>query len=96
MTQTPPDAAPDPSEGPKIPHSIDESHNGASPFSFFDQPEPVTAADMEFNGYIKKRNFLKLAGVHFQSLDPKERGYLVLAELPHTHVQDVLLRARRR
>ncbi|HEX4180360.1 MAG TPA: hypothetical protein VHY32_06185 [Caulobacteraceae bacterium] len=92
----PPDAAPDSQDGPKIPHSIDESHNGASPFSFFDQPEPVTAADMEFNGYIKKKNFLKLAGVHFDSLDHKERGYLVLAELPKTHVQVVLEHARRR
>ena len=96
MGALPPDAGPDPSEGPKIPHSIDESRNGASPFSFFDQPEPVTAADMEFNGYIKKKNFLKLAGVHFQSLDPKERGYLVLAELPQTHVQHVLQHAHRR
>lgn len=81
---------------PKVPHSIDESHNGASPFSFFDQPEPVTAADMEFDGYIKKKNFLRLAGVHFQSLDPKDLGYLTLASLPKTHVQDVLEKAKRR
>jgi hypothetical protein len=91
----PPDAVPDPADK-RIPHSIDESHNGASPFSFFDQPEPVAAADLDFNGLIKKKNFLRLASVHFQTLDRKGQGYLLLAELPHTHVQDVLARAHRR
>lgn len=95
MGALPPDAAPD-SSGPKVPHSIDESRNGASPFSFFDQPEPVTAADLEFTGYIKKKNFLRLAGVHFQTLDRKELGYLTLDGLPRTHVQTVLERADRR
>ena len=90
------DALPDPGDARKIPHSLDESRNGASPFSFFDQPEPVTAADLDFNGYVKKANFLKLAGVHFKTLDPKEQGYLTLDALPKTHVQEVLERARRR
>jgi hypothetical protein len=94
MGALPPDAAPDPT-GPKVPHSIDESHNGASPFSFFDQPEPVTAADLEFNGFIKKKNFLRLAGVHFTTLDRKELGYLTLEGLPKTHVQQVLERDAR-
>jgi hypothetical protein len=80
---------------PRIPHSIDESRNGASPFSFFDQPEPVTAADLDFTGYITKKNFLRLADVHFQSLDRKELGYLTLDGLPKTHVQQLLERGRR-
>lgn len=92
----PPGAERDPSEGPKVPHSIDESRNGASPFSFFDQPEPVTAADLDFNGMIRKKNFLRLAGVHFQTLDHKDEGFLTLADLPKTHVQTVLERAKRR
>jgi hypothetical protein len=92
MGALPPDAAPDPNDTRKIPHSLDESRNGASPFSFFDQPEPVTAADLDFNGIIRKKNFLKLAGVHFQTLDRKDQGYLTLAGLPRTHVQDVLER----
>jgi hypothetical protein len=96
MGALPPDAAPQPDDAAKVPHSIDESHNGASPFSFFDQPEPVTAADLDFNGYIKKKNFLRLAGVHFQSLDRKEQGFLTLADLPKTHVQIVLERVRRK
>ncbi|HEX4181917.1 MAG TPA: hypothetical protein VHY34_01515 [Caulobacteraceae bacterium] len=92
MGALPPDAAPDPNDTRKIPHSLDESRNGASPFSFFDQPEPVTAADLDFNGIIRKKNFLKLAGVHFQTLDHKDQGYLTLAALPRTHVQEVLER----
>jgi hypothetical protein len=91
----PPGASRDPT-GPKIPHSIDESRNGASPFSFFDQPEPVTAADLEFTGYIRKKNFLRLAGVHFQTLDHAEQGYLTLAGLPKTHVQVLLERTVKR
>jgi len=90
----PPDAA-EPSEH-KIPHSIDESRNGASPFSFFDQPEPVTAADLDFTGFIRKKNFLRLADVHFKSLDHKELGYLTLASLPKTHVQELQERAHGR
>jgi hypothetical protein len=95
MGVLPPGAAPDPS-GPKIPHSIDESRNGASPFSFFDQPEPVTAADLDFTGYIKKKNFLRLAGVHFKTLDSKDLGYLTLDGLPKTHVQDLQEHAHKR
>ena len=89
MGALPPGAATEPGEK-RVPHSIDESRNGASPFSFFDQPEPVTAADLDFTGYIKKKNFLRLAGVHFQSLDRKELGYLTLDGLPKTRVQEIL------
>jgi hypothetical protein len=96
MGALPPDAERDPSDAQKVPHSLDESRNGAAPFSFFDQPEPVTAADLDFNGIIKKKNFLKLAGVHFQSLDRKDQGYLTLATLPRTHVQEVLERYQKR
>jgi len=93
MGALPPDAV-TPS-GPKIPHSIDESSNGASPFSFFDQPEPVTAADMDFVGIVKKKNFMRLAAVHFQSLDHAELGYLTLDGLPKTRVQEILEKARK-
>ena len=94
MGALPPGAA-EPS-APRIPHSIDESRNGASPFSFFDQPEPVTAADLDFTGVIRKKNFLRLAEVHFKSLDRKELGYLTLAGLPKTHVQELQERAHGR
>ena len=80
-------------QGP--PHTIDESGQGASPYSFFQQPEPVAAADLDFNGRITKANFLRLADAHFDDLDPKELGYLTLDTLPKTRVQKVLERKHR-
>jgi hypothetical protein len=84
-----------PSE-PRQPKDIDESKNGASPFSFFDQPEPVTAADLDFNGRITLKNFLRIADARFDRLDRKQQGYLTLADLPKTPVQQALERHRRR
>jgi hypothetical protein len=66
---------------------LDETGVGASPFSFFDEPEPVTAADLDLVGYVSKANFLKLADMHFTSLDRDSRGYLTLDKLPKTAVQ---------
>ncbi len=65
----------------------DASGQGASPFSFFDEPEPITAADLDFLGIITKTNFLKLAEVHFKTLDRDDVGYLTLASLPKTPMQ---------
>jgi hypothetical protein len=81
---------------PKILHDLDETQQGASPFSLFDEPEPVTAADFDFNGKIKKANFLKLADMHFTSLDTEGAGYLTLAKLPKTEVQKRLEQRHRR
>ena len=72
---------------PKIPHDLDETQQGASPSSLFDEPEPVTAADFDFNGKIKKENYLRLADLHFTRLDVDNVGYLTLAKLPKTAVQ---------
>lgn len=69
------------------PHDIDESGQGASPYGFFYEPEPVMAADENLNGYIRKAAFLRLAGRHFDRLDPDGVGYLTLARLPKTQAQ---------
>ncbi|MDR3512491.1 MAG: EF-hand domain-containing protein [Caulobacteraceae bacterium] len=69
------------------PHDIDESAQGASPYGFFFEPEPVMAADENLNGYIRKAGFLRLAGRHFDRLDPDGVGYLTLAKLPKTQAQ---------
>lgn len=83
---------------PKIQHDLDETEQGASPFSLFDEPEPVTAADFDFNGKIKKANFMRLADMHFSRLDTDSEGFLTLAKLPKTAVQKRLekLRHKRR
>jgi hypothetical protein len=74
---------------------LDESGAGASPYSFFDEPEPILAADFNINGVISRDNFLKLADMHFTALDPDERGYLTLESLPQTTVEKLLGRSRR-
>lgn len=75
--------------------TIDESGQGASPYGFFNAPEPVTAADTDFRGLVRKDNFLKLADRHFTLLDKDGAGYLVLDKLPKTLVEKRLEQVRR-
>jgi hypothetical protein len=77
------------------PHDIDESGQGASPYGFFSEPEPVMAADEDLNGIIRKAAFLRLAGRHFDGLDPDGNGYLTLSKLPKTEIQVRVERAQR-
>jgi len=77
-------------------HKLDESGAGASPFSFFDEPEPVMAADLSFRGVVSKADYLRLAGIHFATLDPQARGYLTLDSLPETPMQKRLAKSQRR
>jgi hypothetical protein len=71
-------------ERPDINEPIPE---GAAPFSLLNVPEPLTAADVDFSGVIKKANFLKVADRRFNTLDRNQDGFLVLAKLPKTFVQ---------
>jgi hypothetical protein len=57
---------------------------GAAFFSLFNEPEPVMAADRNFDFKISLKEFLDQADRHFARLDPKERGYFTLADLPPT------------
>lgn len=75
---------------------LDESNQGAAPYGLLGEPEPVLAADLDLNGVITKKNFLKLADLHFQTLDQADRGYLTLAGLPKTVVQTLLEKSRPR
>jgi hypothetical protein len=70
--------------------TLDESGLGASPYGLFNAPEPVTAADTDFRGLVKKDNFMKLANHHFTLLDTDGSGYLTLAKLPKTLIQQKL------
>jgi hypothetical protein len=82
-----------PTEAPK-PH-LDESLQGAAPYSLFQAPEPVTEADVDFRGVVFKANFLQLADRHFTTLDHDNAGFLTLAKLPKTAVQIALEHAGR-
>jgi hypothetical protein len=81
---------------PRPAHDIDESMQGAAPYGFFAEPEPVMAADENLNGRIKKAAFLRLADRHFDRLDPDGVGYLTLDKLPKTEMQKRVQRAQKR
>jgi hypothetical protein len=72
----------------------DASGKGAAPYGFFDEPEPITAADVNFRGLISRADFKTLAEAHFRTLDQGGVGYLTLAGLPQTPVQRRLARVR--
>ena len=85
----------EPSEAPQK-QTLDESGRGASPYGFFNAPEPVTAADTDFRGLIFKANFLSLGERHFAALDHDSVGYLTLAKLPKTLIQQGLEKLKHR
>jgi len=72
---------------------VEEIPEGAAPFSLQEIPEPLSAADVDFSGFILKANYMKLADRRFNVLDHDQDGYLVLAKLPKTYVQKKLERA---
>jgi len=81
---------------PKAPEGLNETGVGASPYSIFDEPEPIMTADLDVNGIILRDNFLKVADMHFDALDPDGRGYLTLKALPQTTVEKLLNQSHRR
>ena len=60
---------------------------GAAPYGLLAEPEPVTAADTEFNGRITAAEFRAAADRRFEALDVKGQGRLALKDLPLTVVQ---------
>ena len=72
-----------------------EPTQGAALFSLINEPEPVAAADTEFDGRITQAEFATAADRRFDLLDTKHQGYLTLATLPKTPVQAAIERALR-
>ena len=60
---------------------------GVASFDLLAEPEPVTAADTNFDGRITLAEFLAAADRHFDALDTKGAGKITLADLPKTAVQ---------
>ncbi|MDQ2859164.1 MAG: EF-hand domain-containing protein [Pseudomonadota bacterium] len=83
-----------PQAAPRTSGDLDESGQGAAPYSLLAEPEPIMAADLDLNGFIRKANFLKLADMHFTTLDPDGVGYLTLARLPKTPIQRLIEKTR--
>ncbi|WP_271300192.1 hypothetical protein [Sphingomonas sp. CV7422] len=73
---------PDGEGGGKAP-SYDAGKLGAARFSYFELPEPVTAADRNFNRGVDAREFAEAAAKRFGSLDTNHDGRLAWDELPH-------------
>jgi hypothetical protein len=69
---------------------------GAAVYSLINQPEPVAAADAVFDGKITLAEFQTAADRHFEILDTKEQGYLTLAGLPKTPIQEAIEQAAKR
>ena len=61
----------------------DASGAGASPYSFFDEPEPVTAADVHFRGLISKEDLARIWVMRrvLNPLSPVEQMEVVLERL---------------
>lgn len=55
---------------------------GAAQFNYFQLPEPVASADINFNRGVSGREFLQVADERFAKLDTNRDGMLARAELP--------------
>jgi hypothetical protein len=71
------------------PRAGDESPQGAGLFSLINEPEPVSATDTDFTGKITLAQWMAAADRRFKLLDPAGRGYVTLADLPHTPAQEI-------
>lgn len=60
---------------------------GAAPYGLLGEREPVASADLNLNSRITLANFKAKAAQRFVRLDVDGRGYLLLADLPKTAVQ---------
>jgi EF hand len=82
--------------GDRRPSAGDLTPQGAGLYSLLNEPEPVTAADTQFDSKITLKEFLAAADRRFAALDTKGQGYLTLAGLPKTPVQEAMEREAER
>ncbi|MBS0410431.1 MAG: hypothetical protein JSR86_10995 [Proteobacteria bacterium] len=79
---------------PQKPRTLDETMQGASPYSLLAIPEPVTAGGFDARGVVTKAAYMAQAERNFRALDENEKGYLTLDDLPLTKIQ-VLMGGRK-
>ena len=70
----------DAGSGPTTPHQS-PGVQGAARYGLLDLPEPVAAADADFNRSITRREFAAAAAMRFDLLDADSDGGLTLAKL---------------
>ena len=79
----PPGGGEGPSGGEKRPRGMGAAmKQGAARFSFLDIPQPVIAADSDFNRGVSRQEFARAAGERFSMLDAGHHGRIAFAELP--------------
>ncbi len=69
---------------------------GASSYQLIAEPEPIAAADANLTGRISLADFLVAADRRFNRLDGKSQGFLTLADLPKTPVQQLAIAIARK
>jgi Ca2+-binding EF-hand superfamily protein len=65
------------------PQGYDAGDMGAARFSYLDLPEPVAAADINFDRSISPSEYVAAARQRFDALDANRDGALTRDELPH-------------
>jgi hypothetical protein len=76
-----------PKSSSQTPDAAQSEMVGAAPYGLLAEPEPVTAADTDFNGRITLAEFLAAADRRFEILDVKQTGKIAFEDLPKTAVQ---------
>jgi hypothetical protein len=71
----------------KTPDAAQSEMVGAAPYDLLAEPEPVTAADTNFDGRITLAEFLAAADRRFDILDVRQTGKIAFDDLPKTAVQ---------
>jgi hypothetical protein len=64
-----------------------QNRQGAGFFSFLNEPEPISAADIDFNSKVTREEWLAATNRRFGRLDPNGTGALKLGDLPKTPIQ---------
>ncbi len=72
---------------PHTPKALPELPRGAGRYALINAPEPVVAADADLNRRITPQELAAAADRRFTLLDPDGVGYLTLATLPKTPIQ---------
>lgn len=70
------------SSDPAPAEHYDASTEGAARYSYLDLPEPVAAADADFNRGVSPKEFAAAANARFDLLDANHDGVLTRDELP--------------
>jgi hypothetical protein len=70
--------------------------NGAAVFGLIREPEPVAAADTDFDGKVSLAEMISAARRRFEELDLNHDGRLLRAELPKTPAERLAEKAERK